>query len=210
MRSKTAYHERVEVKRDTASGTGEPRTLALAGALILAEISLTVAGAFAIFLALTLSLGHQPQFALPLWARFSGAIAIAAAVALFADTFRYRNPREMLISTSVTLRKLLGREPISVPAGRDEPFVVSGPYRYVRNPLYLGVVLSVVGFGFIGSSVVVFLWAFVLLCWYWFLLIPFEERELYALFGETYARYRQQVPKLFPYWKRYVGPEGRR
>ena len=140
----------------------------------------------------------------------SGLIAIGAAVALFADTFRYRNPKEMLISTSVTLRKLFGRKPIGQPAGRDEPFVVSGPYRYVRNPLYLGVVLIVVGLGFIGSSVVAFLWAFVLLCWYWFLLIPFEERELFALFGETYARYRQQVPKLFPYWKRYVDPDGRR
>jgi protein-S-isoprenylcysteine O-methyltransferase Ste14 len=37
--------------------------------------------------------------------------------------------------------------------------------------------------------------------------IQFEERDLVAHHGETYAEYRRQVPALVPLGKRYVAPE---
>jgi protein-S-isoprenylcysteine O-methyltransferase Ste14 len=47
----------------------------------------------------------------------------------------------------------------------------------------------------------------VLTCWFWFSQIPFELKELEALFGESYAEYRRQVPKLFPYGKKHKPPK---
>jgi protein-S-isoprenylcysteine O-methyltransferase Ste14 len=181
--------------------------MALAIALISLEITATLVVSYAIFLSLSFVIGSQPSIGLPLPARLSGLIGIIPGGGVVADTLRYRRPKQMLISTSVTLRKLFGRKPIESTVGRDEQFSVVGPYRYVRNPMYLGIVLIAFGVGLVVSSILLLVWGLVLFCWFWFFLIPFEERELHALFGETYARYRRRVPKLLPYRARYRGPE---
>jgi len=98
---------------------------------------------------------------------------------------------------------LIGRLPLSETKGRTEPFIPRGPYAYVRSPMYFGVVAIAFGYGFAIASVPVLLWGVILACWYWFFLIPFEEKELKALFGASYEDYRRQVPKLFPYGRRY-------
>ena len=69
--------------------------------------------------------------------------------------------------------------------------------------MYFGVVSVVLGSGLAAASPPLLAWGLVLAGWYWFLLIPFEERELEALFGARYLDYRRQVPKLFPYGRRY-------
>jgi protein-S-isoprenylcysteine O-methyltransferase Ste14 len=75
--------------------------------------------------------------------------------------------------------------------------VADGPYRYVRNPLYVGTILlsigmgllaSRLGFGFIVCGMVVFVLR----------LIGREEEELTASQGEPYRRYRAAVPRLIP------------
>jgi protein-S-isoprenylcysteine O-methyltransferase Ste14 len=75
--------------------------------------------------------------------------------------------------------------------------VVSGPYRYVRNPLYL------TDMTLIGSAA--------LLVQSWFLVVVLvvyiaqlgmqvrlEERELKQRFGEQYERYLKAVPRFIP------------
>lgn len=195
--------ERAEMQADATLKAGEFRALALGAILILAEIALTTGAAYALLTALTFVLGLQPQVELPPLARLSGLVLIGAGAGLAVETLRYRPPRQMLVSTSVTLRKLFGRTPIGLGAGRVEPFSVVGPYRYVRNPLYLAVVLVVAGLGLLGSSALLLVWVAVLLGWFWFLLIPFEEKELQALFGKAYAGYQRRVPRLIPYRRRY-------
>ena len=69
--------------------------------------------------------------------------------------------------------------------------------------MYFGVVAISFGYGLAAASPALMFWGLTLTCWYWFFLIPFEERELLALFGASYADYRRQVPKLFPYGRRY-------
>jgi len=71
--------------------------------------------------------------------------------------------------------------------------VVSGIYRHTRNPMYLGVLVMLVGWiVYLGNPVgLVLAPAFV-----WFLncfqIVP-EERVLAARFGEEFARYRASV-----------------
>jgi protein-S-isoprenylcysteine O-methyltransferase Ste14 len=75
--------------------------------------------------------------------------------------------------------------------------VADGPYRYVRNPLYLGLWLMVVAMGLLmpatGAVVAVGLIAVFLLR-----LILAEEAYLTAQIGEPYKAYLHAVPRIFP------------
>jgi protein-S-isoprenylcysteine O-methyltransferase Ste14 len=76
--------------------------------------------------------------------------------------------------------------------------VTSGPYGYVRNPIYLGTILLGIGMtGLIGDVrlVPLLLAAFIVL---YATIIPAEERFLAATFGDEYARYCHAVPRLIP------------
>ena len=86
------------------------------------------------------------------------------------------------------------------PAPFDPPreFVVFGPYRWVRNPMYVGAVVTLVGGGLVlGSPAVVLLGAVFWLLTHLLLLLS-EEPDLKRRFGEPYARYRATVPRWLP------------
>ena len=88
------------------------------------------------------------------------------------------------------------------PPRRIEPpartFVAFGPYRAVRNPMYVGGWLTIVGFALIAqsSSVLVFSFAWLLLIHLFVIL--YEDPALTAKFGATYDRYRSTVPRWIP------------
>jgi protein-S-isoprenylcysteine O-methyltransferase Ste14 len=173
------------------------------GPLILLTLAVTYGIGYAICALLGLLAGHQIVFGPPIEVRLLGAVLVVAGTAVAADVFRFRPFWDVWVSTSVTYMKLIGRLPISEKTARTEPFVPRGPYVYVRSPMYFGIVALTLGFGLAVQSPATILWGLVLACYYWFFLIPFEEKELEALFGASYEDYRRQVPKLFPYGKRY-------
>ena len=177
--------------------------LATTGLVILLILVATYCIGYAIYALLGFLAGHQLIFGPPVEIRLIGAGLVLTGLAVAADVFRYRRPREVWISTSATFMKLIGRRPLWEKMARTEPFVPRGPYVYVRSPMYFGVVAIALGYGLAVGSLPLMFWAPVLACWYWFFLIPFEEKELGALFGASYADYRRQVPKLFPYGRRY-------
>jgi protein-S-isoprenylcysteine O-methyltransferase Ste14 len=187
-------------------GTGRQLStveMAVTGVIVLTILVVAYLIGSALYLLLRLLAGHQLAFAPSVEVWLLGAALCVTGVAVEADVFRFRRAREVWVSTSVTFMKLLGRLPLSEKIARTEPFVPRGPYVYVRSPMYFGVVAIAVGSGLALASPVLALWGAVLACWYWFYLIPFEERELSALFGAGYEEYRRQVPKLFPYGRRY-------
>jgi len=169
--------------------------------LIFLELAVTFALSYGVFFGLNIALGSRAALVLPWTVRLGGILVIAGGAGVGLDTLRFRPPVQMLLSTALTLRKFFSRHRHDSPAPREEPFIVLGPYRYVRNPLYLAVLLIVFGFGLLDSSTLPLLWGVVLLGWYALVLIPFEEEELRALFGSEYESYRRQVPMLFPYRK---------
>ena len=81
------------------------------------------------------------------------------------------------------------------PAPFDAPrvFVASGPYRWVRNPMYLGAAALILGVGLaVGSPAIVLLApAFLLIAHV--VVITIEEPGLAARFGDAYEQYRANV-----------------
>lgn len=88
-----------------------------------------------------------------------------------------------------------------------ERLVADGPYRYVRNPLYIGNILLAIGVGLMASRIgVVILVAG--MTWFVLRLIGREEAELARDQGEAYQRYRGTVRKLLPSLTPRVPPAG--
>lgn len=80
------------------------------------------------------------------------------------------------------------------PAHSDEPreLITSGPFRYTRNPLYLGLIVIYVGLTAVLNS----LWPLlplVVLVWYFNRMARREEAYLEAEFGEEFTEYAENV-----------------
>ncbi|MFP4499205.1 MAG: methyltransferase family protein [Vulcanimicrobiota bacterium] len=93
--------------------------------------------------------------------------------------------------------------------------ITAGPYGYIRNPLYLGNLISWLGFSIACAGNAPF-WAqstiilSVLLSYaiIYGKVIPLEENFLRETFGEPYEQYLEEVPRLCPNFKYYSQPEG--
>ncbi|HPQ80643.1 MAG TPA: isoprenylcysteine carboxylmethyltransferase family protein [bacterium] len=84
-------------------------------------------------------------------------------------------------------------------------FTIAGPYRYVRNPFMLGVILALWGEALITSRIVMIAYAFILTWSIHFWVIFFEEPALTERFGGEYREYRDAVPRWFPQFRKYRG-----
>jgi protein-S-isoprenylcysteine O-methyltransferase Ste14 len=89
------------------------------------------------------------------------------------------------------------------PAPIDPPreLVVMGLYKYVRNPMYVGVLLAIVGhflwFGFWSLLI----YAVLLFLAFSVFVIFYEEPNLRQRFGKAYDEYHQRVPRWIPRFK---------
>ena len=97
---------------------------------------------------------------------------------------------------------LLGRFMIHEAAVReDHTLIESGPYRFVRHPVYMGYLALLLGSGVASLNVcLVLLWPVSLLG----ILIQAasEEQLLTAKFGQDYERYVGRVGRLVPHFGR--------
>lgn len=76
--------------------------------------------------------------------------------------------------------------------------VITGLYRYVRNPMYLAVASLIFGQGLLfGSLRVLAYGAIVCLCFHLFV-IAYEEPTLLSTFGPEYENFRAAVPRWLP------------
>jgi protein-S-isoprenylcysteine O-methyltransferase Ste14 len=90
--------------------------------------------------------------------------------------------------------------------GRATPFpldaprvlVVRGLYRYVRNPMYLGVLIVVVGWSLVFAAWSIALYGAVVAVGFHFFVVYYEEPNLTAAFGREYERYAATVPRWLP------------
>ncbi|MFW9996723.1 MAG: methyltransferase family protein [Candidatus Odinarchaeota archaeon] len=84
---------------------------------------------------------------------------------------------------------LQAREPFHIPS----TLVTTGPYRYSRNPIYLGVVLILLGLAVIFASITVLICTVVLFLFFWRFFVGWEEKKLEEAFGEEYLLYKKRV-----------------
>ncbi len=124
------------------------------------------------------SLDARLPVSLPHWLRPIGFV-LASGGALLAGT---------CIATFVTK----GR---GTPAPFDPPreFVACGPYRFVRNPMYVGATAVMLGAGLILSSFSVVMLALAFLLIMHLVVVLYEEPALASKFGTTYQQYRSSV-----------------
>jgi protein-S-isoprenylcysteine O-methyltransferase Ste14 len=85
---------------------------------------------------------------------------------------------------------------------------LGGPYRFTRNPLYLGNLMQAIGIGMLGPWPVLALSTILILA-YCFVLIAVEEPYLARKNGTAYARYRAIVPQFFPVPGKAAPADGR-
>jgi protein-S-isoprenylcysteine O-methyltransferase Ste14 len=80
----------------------------------------------------------------------------------------------------------------------DHELIRSGPYRYVRHPIYSGLLLALLGTSFmLGTERALLGMALMTAAIIRKSII--EEHFLSAQFGESYVRYRAEVPALIPF-----------
>ncbi|HTW75985.1 MAG TPA: isoprenylcysteine carboxylmethyltransferase family protein [Steroidobacteraceae bacterium] len=86
----------------------------------------------------------------------------------------------------------------SVTFKQDHELILSGPYRYVRHPIYSGLLLA-----FAGSACAIGQWrgvvGFVLIFLAFWYRTRLEERLMIEHFGDAYRHYRAQVKRLIPF-----------
>jgi protein-S-isoprenylcysteine O-methyltransferase Ste14 len=93
------------------------------------------------------------------------------------------------------------------PLAPTERLVVSGLYRYVRNPMYVGVVLAILGQALLFGSLVLIQYAALVWLFFFAFVILYEEPALRRQFGSSYENYRANVRRWWPRITPWRGPD---
>jgi protein-S-isoprenylcysteine O-methyltransferase Ste14 len=138
-----------------------------------------------------------PFLAVMLWfARPSTAsLAVGFGVALVGEAIRFWGV------------SIAGSETRTTGKVGGTSLITSGPFAYVRNPLYLGNILVYVGVGIMSMALFPWLPIFAVLWFFlqYYLIVTKEEEYLTERFGAAYAEYKASVGRFFPRFKRYPG-----
>ena len=110
-----------------------------------------------------------------------GAICVVLGLVLSGSQFR----RFLVID----------KTEVSPRAQTHRVLMTNGLYRFSRNPLYLGMVIAIIGFVLLSSNLVAWIFPIVFVLNLQVNIIPFEERSLTATFGEQYVAYKAAVPR---------------
>jgi protein-S-isoprenylcysteine O-methyltransferase Ste14 len=81
--------------------------------------------------------------------------------------------------------------------------ITTGPFAYVRNPLYLGNMLMYFGVGVMSNVPVLAVVALVFFLLQYSLIVSLEEEYLVRTFGPAYAEYCRSVDRFLPRFSRY-------
>jgi protein-S-isoprenylcysteine O-methyltransferase Ste14 len=111
------------------------------------------------------------------------------------------------IALAVWARLHLGRNWGMPMTQRAEPeLVTSGPYRFIRHPIYSGLLTAMLGTalasGLLGLIVVAVLVAYFYYCG------TVEERNLAATFPQAYPQCRSRTKMLIPFLLQDIRPPG--
>ena len=80
-----------------------------------------------------------------------------------------------------------------LPGQKPTVLVIEGPYRFTRNPMYLGVTTALAGTAIYLGDFLAFLSPIVFFMFVSLRFIPREERLMEKLFGKKYLEYKKRV-----------------
>jgi protein-S-isoprenylcysteine O-methyltransferase Ste14 len=102
------------------------------------------------------------------------------------------------IALAIWARLHLGRNWGMPMTQRAEPeLVTSGPYRFVRHPIYTGLLTAMLGTALVNSLIGLIVVA--VLVAYFYYCGTVEERNLSATFPQAYPEYRSRTKMLIPF-----------
>lgn len=122
------------------------------------------------------------SFDAPLWVRLGGAGLGLAVVPLTLWVFRSIGSN---ISETVLTKS-------------SHQLVTHGPYRFVRHPLYTIALLMFVSLGLMNASWLLLGLAGLAAALVLAVVVPAEEQQLIARFGDAYRRYADRTGRLVP------------
>jgi len=130
----------------------------------------------------------RPAFFGMLWFRWAGALLTATGAIVLLDSF-----------TRFAVQGLGTPAPV-FPTRR---LVVTGLYRYVRNPMYLAVVSCIIGQGLLFGSTAILEYGVAVAVLFHFFVLLYEEPVLRASYDSEYKAYcaavRRWIPRFNPW-----------
>lgn len=86
------------------------------------------------------------------------------------------------------------------PAPFDPPrkLVIRGPYRFVRNPMYIGAGMTIAGAAVFYQSLSIFIYACLFFLITHLFVVFYEEPTLRRVFGDEYEAYRRRTRRWWP------------
>lgn len=135
-------------------------------------------------------------------------------------TFHWSSPYGVIAETAGAILIALGLVPIvqafvafvraggtPVPAASPPSLVVTGFYGYVRNPIYVGFLVVLIGQALLFGSTRMAVYAALAWCVGAAAVRFYEEPRLRRRFGADYERYRRAVPAWIPRVRAWIPPE---
>lgn len=102
------------------------------------------------------------------------------------------------MSLAIWARVYLGRNwgmPMSL---REKPeLVITGPYTFVRHPIYTGLLLAMLG----SALAIGYVWVIplIFLCIYFLFSLKIEEKHMIQIFSKKYLEYKKRTSALIPF-----------
>ncbi len=119
------------------------------------------------------------------WLHGLGGVLLAGATVLFAKRKQHLDNK-----------RLSGLHELD-PSREDSRLLTEGVYGVIRHPRYVEVSVAVLAYALMANYVGGYLiWGATVACL--LLIVPLEERELEERFGDSYRRYREEVPAFIP------------
>ena len=81
---------------------------------------------------------------------------------------------------------------------KNKELSTTGPYAFVRHPLYSGNIMILIGLCLINGFFWSFVTAFIFLWFYYPTAIEYEDRKLKSLFPDTWEEWASMTPALMP------------
>lgn len=129
-----------------------------------------------------------------LFATGPGSTYLGFMFAAFGTIISVKSMRDVSIS------RFVGFRPQDDLSDLD-PLVTDGWYRYMRHPLYAGLILVFIGY-FLYVPTISSLIHLAALLLYLPPGIYFEEKKLLEIYGDRYSRYRKEIPAIIPRFRK--------
>jgi len=134
---------------------------------------------------------------LPMFSPFVGGYEINIAFQILAVSLSIGS----VLLTMAAIRELGRQWSLEARLIEGHKLVMTGPYSYVRHPIYTSMFGKLIATGIVLSNWGVLLIAVVLLLIGTLIRTRFEERLLSNAFGEEFREWKQKVPGLLPFLK---------